>query len=358
MIYNSMYDTIFINNDMLVAYAEEGGHESMRTMKLPDNPNLKLTFDQDKLKDIWLAGGCFWGTEAYFARIYGVAETSVGYANGKTEHPTYHDLHDTEHAETVHIRYDPARVGLAQLLRYFFDIIDPTVLNRQGNDIGRQYRTGIYYTDADNLPIIRSVVAEIQKQYKRPIVTEITPLIHYFEAEEYHQKYLDKNPGGYCHVDFSKIPSPPSGAFYSKPADEELKQKLTPLQYEVTQHSATKRPFQNEFFNHYEKGIYVDVVTGEPLFVSTDKFESGCGWPSFSKPIKSDFLKEHKDKSLGMLRTEVRSKSGDSHLGHVFTDGPRDAGGLRYCINSAALRFIPLDEMKNAGYEQYIPLVK
>lgn len=330
----------------------------MRTMNLPDNPNLNLSFDSDKLKDIWLAGGCFWGTEAYFARIYGVAETSVGYANGKTEHPTYHDLKQTEHAETVHVRYDPSRVGLDQLLRYFFDIIDPTVLNRQGNDIGRQYRTGIYYTDADDLPIIRAVVDEIQKQYKKPIVTEVTPLIHYYEAEEYHQKYLEKNPGGYCHVDFSKIPAPPSGEKYSKPGDEELKQTLTPLQYEVTQHSATEMPFQNEYFDHYEKGIYVDITTGEPLFVSSDKFESGCGWPSFSKPIDGSLVQEKNDRSHGMNRTEVRSKSGDSHLGHVFTDGPRDRGGLRYCINSAALKFIPLEEMRDKGYEKYIPLVE
>lgn len=328
----------------------------MAYMRLPDNPNLGVRFNPEALRDIWFAGGCFWGVQAYFDRIYGVAETSVGYANGKTENPAYETLHETGHAETVQVRYDPGMVSLATLLDYFFRVIDPTSVNRQGNDAGAQYRTGVYYTDEADLPAIRQAVAAQQAKHAAPLATEVLPLSHYYPAEEYHQDYLDKNPGGYCHINFAALHTPPSR--YRKPEEAVLRGALTPEQYHVTQENGTEPPFKNPYWDRYDKGIYVDVVTGQPLFVSTYKFKSGCGWPSFSRPIDERALLEKVDKRFGMERTEVRSAEGDSHLGHVFDDGPAESGGLRYCINSAALRFIPLEEMAEKGYSEYIPLVK
>ncbi|MGE5678217.1 MAG: peptide-methionine (R)-S-oxide reductase MsrB [Pseudomonadota bacterium] len=304
-------------------------------------------------KEIWFAGGCFWGVQEYFSRMVGVVETSVGYANGKTENPTYHDIPKTGHAETVYIRYDSESIGLNELMGYYFSIIDPTVKNRQGNDIGAQYRTGIYYTDEEDRKIIEGFIAKEQKKYGKPIVTEVTRLEHYYPAEEYHQDYLKKNPNGYCHIDFSNLP-----VIYSKPSGNELRQSLSELQYKVTQENATEPPFANEYWDNHKKGLYVDIVTGQPLFVSSDKYDSGCGWPSFTRPIDENTIEKKTDRSHFMLRTEVRSKLGDSHLGHVFEDGPRDNGGLRYCINSASLKFIPVEEMEGKGYGSYIGLIK
>ena len=327
---------------------------------LPLNPNAGIAYDKSALKDIWFAGGCFWGVQAYFARIYGVAETTAGYANGKTEHPSYYDLHDTGHAETVHVRYDSEKVSLQTLINSFFRIIDPTSVNRQGADVGTQYRSGIYYESDAEFPVISAAVADEQKKHNTPVATEIKKLTHYYLAEDYHQDYLENNPGGYCHVNFSALRTLPriEETHYQKPKQEELEKSLSSIQYLVTQKSHTEPPFDNIYWNQHEQGIYVDIATGEPLFLSTDKFDSGCGWPSFSKPIDSDVLKEISDESHGMRRTEVRSRTGDSHLGHLFLDGPKEFGGLRYCINSAALRFIPLAEMGKAGYAKYIPFVK
>ncbi|MCR3923201.1 MAG: peptide-methionine (R)-S-oxide reductase MsrB [Firmicutes bacterium] len=319
---------------------------------LPDNPNMIVDYDGEKLREIWFAGGCFWGVEAYFARVYGVAKTSVGYANGKSEDPTYQDIKYSGHVEAVHVSYDPSLVSLETLLTYYFRIIDPTSVNRQGNDLGTQYRTGIYYHYHSDRVIIEGALAQEQLKYKTPLVVEVMPLEHYYLAEDYHQSYLEKNPGGYCHVDFSQLATPVQ---YSKPSDEHLRGSLTEMQYKVTQKSATEPPFDNEYWDHYERGIYVDVVTGEPLFLSSAKFDSGCGWPSYTRAIE-DVVIEKEDRNLGMLRTEVRSGVGDSHLGHVFNDGPQ--GGLRYCINSAALRFIPVEEMEAAGYGKYVHLVQ
>jgi len=145
---------------------------------------------------------------------------------------------------------------------------------------------------------------------------------------------------------------------YVKKDLKEVKSRLNKLQYEVTQNNATERPFRNEYWDNDRKGIYVDIVTGEPLFISNDKFDSGCGWPSFTKPIDEGVIIEKEDKTYGMIRTEVRSRTGDSHLGHVFNDGPKDKGGLRYCINSAALKFIQLEDMEGEGYGKYIRLIK
>lgn len=314
-----------------------------------------------EIKDLYLAGGCFWGLEAYMNKINGVVDVTSGYANGKTENPTYEDLifNDSGHAETVHVQYDSGRTDLRTLLLYYFRVIDPTSLNRQGNDLGVQYRTGIYYTSEDEITIIESVIAEEQEKYKEDIVVEVLPLEHYYLAEEYHQDYLIKNPNGYCHIDIGLADEIIIDASrYKKPSDEELREKLTEIQYMVTQENQTEYAFSNEYWDLYEPGLYVDVATGEPLFLSNDKFESGCGWPSFSKPITKDVVVYIKDNSYNMERIEVRSRAGDSHLGHVFDDGPEEAGGLRYCINSASIRFIPRSEMETEGYGYLVYLIE
>ena len=306
-------------------------------------------------KQIWLAGGCFWGLQAYLDRLYGVNETVVGYANGNTTHPTYEQVcyQNTGHAETVSVDYEDSKIPLSTLLEYYFKVVDPTSLNRQGND------RGIYYLDTADLPLIRQAMAEEQKKHSSPLVVEVLPLKHFFAAEEYHQKYLDKNPAGYCHIDLSSLDEDPGAKhnraiLRAKPDPAELRQRLTPLQYHVTQQAGTEPPFHNEYYENHHNGIYVDIVSGTPLFSSRDKYDSGSGWPSFTRPIDPAALQTRTDRSLFEARTEVRGRDSDSHLGHVFADGPRDKGGLRYCINSAALRFIPLEQMQEQGYGEYI----
>lgn len=330
---------------------------------LPDNPNLSLTFNEDNLEEIWLAGGCFWGVEAYMARIYGVYDVTSGYANGGTMNPSYREVIDgSGHAETVHVRYDPDLVSLETLLDLFFEVVDPVSVNQQGNDRGIQYRSGIYYEDEADLRVIEQVIAELDEQYSQPIAVEVLPLDGYYLAEDYHQDYLEKNPNGYCHIEFDAIEDQdiPSDtmmedkdmeeAVYEKPDDETIRSMLSDLEYEVTQNQGTERAFDNKFWDHKEDGIYVDIVTGEPLFSSADKFDSGTGWPSFTRPIDEAFMEYEEDKSYGMTRTEVKSANGESHLGHVFTDGPVAEGGLRFCINSASMRFVPYDKMDEEGY--------
>ncbi|MFP8782762.1 peptide-methionine (R)-S-oxide reductase MsrB [Planococcus plakortidis] len=325
--------------------------------RFPDNPNEGLEFDTENLEDIWFAGGCFWGVEAYMARIYGVYDVTSGYAGGTIENPTYEEVltGDTGYAETVHLRYDPERVSLEELLDRYFLIIDPTLVDQQGNDRGNQYRTAIFYNDPAAVSTIDKAIAEEQQKYEKPIVTEVEPLRNYYLAENYHQDYLEKNPDGYCHVDFTsledqEVPQLVDPADYPKPDKGEIREMLTDEQYRVTQEDGTEAAFDNEYDGFYEPGIYVDIVTGEPLFSSKDKYDSGTGWPSFTKPIDPAVVTEHDDLSLFGMRTEIRSRTGDSHLGHVFEDGPEDAGGLRYCMNSAALRFVPLEEMEAQGY--------
>ena len=304
-------------------------------------------------KEIYLAGCCFWGIEAYMKRIYGVIDVKSGYANGKTSNPKYEDLlyNNSGHAETVHVLYNTEKISLKILLAYFFKIIDPTSINKQGNDVGTQYRTGIYYNADEDLDIINTVIENKQKKYSKKIVVEVEPIKQFYLAEDYHQDYLNKNPNGYCHIDLNKaVEIIIDDEKYKKPKDEFIKDTINDEQYYVTQLNGTERPFTGEYWDKYEKGIYVDIITGEPLFSSSDKFKSGCGWPSFSKPITPEVVKNFEDNSHNMRRTEVRSRLGDSHLGHVFEDGPRDRGGLRYCINSASLRFIPYEKMEQEGY--------
>ena len=319
---------------------------------------------KETVKEIYLAGGCFWGTEKYLSQVKGIVNTEVGYANGNTEKPTYEDVcyRKTGHAETVKVMYDPNIVSLEFILNLYYDVINPLSINRQGNDIGTQYRTGIYYTDIEDKELIIESIKTLQKNYDKPIAIEVLPLQNYYTAEEYHQKYLDKNPNGYCHIGQDKFEKAEKAEDfklkYSATSKELLKKALTDIQYAVTQNNATEPPFSNEYYDNFRKGIYVDVTTGEPLFTSSDKFDSGCGWPSFSKPISNDLICELDDTTHSMQRVEVRSKTGDAHLGHVFNDGPRKLGGLRYCINSAALLFIPKEEMEEKGYGYLLDLVK
>lgn len=311
----------------------------------------------ESARTIYLAGGCFWGVEEFMARIPGVLEARSGYANGNTESPSYEDVirKNTGHAETVEVVYDSDALPLEVLLKTFFTVIDPTRKDGQGNDIGTQYRTGIYYADEAALPKIKTVVTEEQKKHKIAIVTEVMPLKHFYIAEEYHQDYLKKNPNGYCHIDLTGARDTAllnliNAKSYPVPSKKELKERLTAIQYSVTQENDTEQAFSNEYFENHEKGLYVDIVTGEPLFSSSDKYDSGCGWPSFTKPIIKEVVTEHKDTKYNMTRIEVRSRAGDIHLGHVFTDGPKDKGGLRYCINSASIRFVPYSEMAQGEY--------
>lgn len=308
----------------------------------------------ERIEKIYLAGGCFWGVEAFFSKLPGVIYTSVGYANGKTQNPTYEQVctGKTGFAETVLIDYDTNIISLKDLLKHYFEIIDPTTLNKQAHDVGSQYRTGIYYVDDNDKKIIQDTLKQEAKKYPKPIVTEVKKLENFYEAEEYHQKYLDKNPHGYCHINLSKVLN------YKKPSPDEIKKKLNDTQYKVTQENATEKPFSSIYDKNFEEGIYVDVVTGEPLFSSKDKYDAGCGWPSFTKPLRDNVLKEKADISHDMVRTEVRSIYGNSHLGHVFDDGLYEKGGKRYCINGASLKFVAEKDMKKEGYGEYLYLFK
>ena len=308
------------------------------------------------MKTIYLAGGCFWGLQKFIDQFDGVVLTEVGYANGPDEKPSYQDVcNSSGHAETVRVVYDEERLSLEKLLDYYFLVIDPLSINKQGNDRGIQYRTGIFYTEEDQLPIIQTVFDREQEKAGAPLAVVVEPLQNFFSAEEYHQKYLDKNPGGYCHIPREYFSLAEQEA---ELAEAELRARIGDLAYEVTQNAATEYAFIGEYDNFFEKGLYVDVVSGEPLFTSMEKYNSGCGWPAFTAPIDPDAVTEHTDTSHGMVRTEVRSARADSHLGHVFEDGPIELGGLRYCINSAALRFIPLARMAEEGYGDLIPLVE
>jgi len=282
-------------------------------------------------KVIYLAGGCFWGVEAFISRLKGVNQTEVGYANGRDLAPTYEKVCSgkTGHAETVKVTYNPEIISLDKILENFYRIIDPFSKNRQGNDIGTQYRTGIYWQEEEQKEIVLSFLKAKQKETQKRIVIEAYPISCFYPAEAYHQKYLEKNPNGYCHVDLNLI------------NDEEF-EHLTKEEYEITQLAMTEPPFSGKYENFFEDGVYVDVVNGEVLFSSEDKFDSKCGWPAFSKPISDDVITKNRDFSHGTTRIEVRSTKSNSHLGHLFHDGP--GGSPRYCINSAALKFIPKDE--------------
>lgn len=309
------------------------------------------------MREIYLAGGCFWGTEKYLRLIPGVIDTLAGYANGQSQNPSYEDVcAGSGHAETVKVTYDEAKLTLPELLDLFFDAIDVTSVNAQGHDRGAQYRSGIYYTDDDDLAVVNETIAQMERRLDVRSVIEVKRLSNFYPAEDYHQCYLEKNPLGYCHIApalfkhaqyYSGIGRVPR---YPAPSDDELRHRLTPREYRVTRQAGTERAYSGEYWDNFDDGIYVDVTTGEPLFSSTDKYDAGCGWPSFTKPIAPEVIENELDPGKSMVSAEVRSRSGNAHLGHVFIDGPKDRGGLRYCIDSAALRFIPADKLEEEGY--------
>ena len=338
-----------------------------------------IRVDNEGLAVATFAGGCFWCIESGFEKLPGVNDAVSGYTAGQSKNPTYRQVSSgsTGHTEAVQVFYDPAVITYEDLLEGFWRQFDPTDGSGSFADRGSQYRPGIYYNnDLEKIAAEASILKhEASGRHDKPFDVEVAPLDVFYEAEDYHQDYYIKNPirykyyrygsgrdqylekvwGDDLHYDVKGPMKDNTSKVYTKPSDAVLREQLTELQYKVTQKEGTERPFSNEYNDNKKPGIYVDIVSGEPLFSSLDKFDSGTGWPSFTQPIDAKHITTKTDYKMFLPRTEVRSAGADSHLGHVFKDGPEPTG-LRYCLNSASLRFVAEEDLAEQGYEQYVSL--